>query len=72
MLALHGRAGGENLIGIEHHWGAMSTVTYGEIVLIVMLAILIVLVGGVYFTLRRGFNQVIEALESLDERLSRR
>jgi hypothetical protein len=46
-------------------------VSYGEIVLIVMLSILIILVGGVYFTLRRGFNEIIEALESLDERLSR-
>ena len=46
-------------------------VSYGEIVLIVMLAILITLVGGVYFTLRRGFNEIIKALESLDERLSR-
>ena len=46
-------------------------VSYGEIVLIVMLFIVIFLVGGIYFTLRRGFNQIIEALESLDERLSR-
>lgn len=46
-------------------------VSYGEIVLIVMLAIVIILVGGIYFALRRGFNEIIEALESLDERLSR-
>ena len=38
---------------------------------LIVLIIILILVGGIVFVLKNGFNEVIKGLESLDDRLKK-
>jgi hypothetical protein len=50
----------------------MMTWNILEIITVVELFLLIFLVGALFYAVRKGFNQVVSGLESIDARLAER
>lgn len=42
-----------------------------EIIIIVLICIALVWIGGVFYSVRRGMNEVIRGLDVIDDRLER-
>ena len=42
-----------------------------EAIIVVLLCVLLVWIGGIFFALRKGLNEIITGLRSIDERLAR-